>query len=132
MEWKNYGDVNPRQHGGLWIALDEDGMSGCYYVVRWTPFSKIKEIGIGYMDDLYVDITDCWIDWPMVNNFSGIDMDASSIDKVIGMVAYYDYQNFGDRLIVLNDEDYEKQLSLAKIPVCIYFGEYFLNRKCIY
>ena len=68
-EWVNYGDVNPIEHGGMWIR-EEEGSEGERF-----EFVKLQE----WFDEHIaihhgvVDITDDWIDKEAVGRYADVN-----------------------------------------------------------
>jgi len=102
MSWENYGDVNPLEHGGLFIRKDPD-FKDCYYVIE-VYMTDDEESWL--MGDCYVDISDDWIDWKGALGYTGDDpSEATDIDRVIGAYSYYGAENFGGSYSKWNDKD---------------------------
>lgn len=94
-KWENYGDVNPVEHGGLWISKDPDTKSS-YYLVEFNPFD-----GGGYrIGDAYIDLTDSWISWEDVESY--VDNMETDIEKVIGIHSYYGAEHSGGTYLNFN------------------------------
>jgi hypothetical protein len=55
--WENYGDVDPIEHGGIFVKPDEV-MVGCYYIEK---VDKIPDNDKYLISSLYVDVNDSWI-----------------------------------------------------------------------
>lgn len=108
MNYENFGDVNPIQHGGLWIAKDET-RENAYYVLRNTPIEDRAEYGKQIFDDMYVELDDTWIDWEDVRSTYGTDME-NEIEKIISVVGYYSSDNFGSRPETLTTIELVKML----------------------
>lgn len=84
--YENYGDVNPLDHGGIWVKQ-----------ITETQYEIIKNIPeTNELFDMSIDITDNWIEKEGVMSFIG--MDEQSFDPVwyaIGCTDYYSPENFG-------------------------------------
>jgi len=67
-QWKAYGDINPLDHGGVWVMSDEEkngtAFKGCYYLKKFIP--ETMEI-----INAWVDIKDDWMDKKAVQEFAG-------------------------------------------------------------
>ena len=90
--WENYGDVNPLEHGGLWIINDTND-NNSYYVVKVQKLEDEKNTWL--YDDCYVNVTESWIDWESVYDYCDITGESSNIDKVVALVSYYSPLEFG-------------------------------------
>jgi hypothetical protein len=89
--WENFGDVNPLDHGGIWIM---QGSETCYRIVKFYP--EESDSDPSQLQNLYVDISDDWIEKKEV--MSCIGMTAEDFDPIwyaIGCTDYYSCQNFG-------------------------------------
>jgi hypothetical protein len=85
-KWENYGDKNPLHHGGIWIKKDIESCPNCFYIIKFEP--EIMEIY-----DLYVDISDSWIDKKAIENYA--DVAISNEHYAINCIEYYNYLEFG-------------------------------------
>lgn len=92
--WTNYGDVNPLEHGGLWIKKDTEIKSDtCYYVVK---VDKVEDFENTWLyNEGYVDISDTWIKWEDIKNSCDTPSDATDERKVIDAIWYYGLVEFG-------------------------------------
>lgn len=88
-EWKNYGDVNPIQHGGFWATQDQIN-SNCYYVLANEP----QENDMHVFNDMYFDLSDNWIDWDAVESSTSKTEDP--IQKCQNLFWHYGFAEFGD------------------------------------
>lgn len=89
-EWKAFGDVNPIEHGGIWIREDSD-CKGSFYIVKWSPVDD----EFGMYSTGYVTPTDEWIEKESVFNYADLD-DDSPIERIaIGVFEYYSPEEFG-------------------------------------
>lgn len=94
LKWTNYGDVNPIEHGGFWIAKDEEipSIDGtCFHVVEWTPTTE----NVGLLATGYVDISDNWIDWRAVTSYADLHDDSTSEEMARAVFEYYSAEDFG-------------------------------------
>ncbi len=98
MEWKKYGDVNPLEHGGLWVAHDTEIEGRCYYVIGLNPIdgeNKWRFI------DGYIDLDDTWIDWNEVR--VSMDTPTNASDEMLAVDCYHYYGNqIGDESLLDN------------------------------
>jgi hypothetical protein len=84
--YENYGDVNPLEHGGIWVKQINENE---YEVIKNIP--ETSEVY-----DLSIDITDSWIEKDSIMSFVG--MSEEEFDPVwyaIGCTNYYSPENFG-------------------------------------
>ncbi|MEO2202352.1 hypothetical protein ABGV42_01195 [Paenibacillus pabuli] len=91
MGWVNYGDVNPIENGGIFVQ--QDGA---------TTFKIIKlffddNLGKNVLWDMYVDVSDNWIDRKAVNDYGNLQQNAVDYDTrlAIECISYYAPDNFG-------------------------------------
>jgi hypothetical protein len=84
--YENFGDVNPLDHGGIWVKQ-----------INKTEYEIVKNIPeTNEIYDLSIDITDSWIEKNDVMSFIG--MTNESFDPLwfaIGCTDYYSPENFG-------------------------------------
>lgn len=115
--WENFGDVNPLKHGGIFIKRDtEINPETCFYIVK-NVYDCDGEKHIIY--DLYVDITDSWIEKQDVMEFIGMtENDFDSIQYAIGCTDYYSMENFGgNRIECSTIEELQEELKKYEIEV---------------
>lgn len=94
-EYKNYGDVNPLEYGGIWVRKNTETE---FDIVRYDPEDRI-------FANLLVNIFDSWIDRISVMNFIGMTEETfDSIWFAIGCIDYYVYENFGFTYEIKRDE----------------------------
>lgn len=108
MSWENYGDVNPIEHGGIFIKKDTEDFPRCYYVVR---IDYNEEAGHFWLQDLYVDLNDDWFEWDAVHSYADTSDVSDDIDKVIALISYYSYLEFGTAYEV---QDYDEVVKALK------------------
>ena len=84
--YKNYGDVS-LEHG--FILVIEDGEK-CYKILK-TDFDFDSNQYLLF--DLYVDISDSWIDWEDVQKCCDTDL-SDNIQMAIGATYFYNYMEF--------------------------------------
>ena len=108
IEWKNHGDVNPIEHGGIFVHQEND-----------TTFRIIKLFFVddeekNVLWDMYVDISDDWINKESVMGFSGLEYNVIdyNLKLAIDCTSYYSPDNFGcHENIYLTLEESAKYLS---------------------
>ena len=89
--WKNFGDVNPLDHGGIWVQKESET---CYRIVKFYP--EESEENPSQFQSLYVDISEKWIEKESVMDYIGMtEKDFDPIQYAIGCTEYYSCQNFG-------------------------------------
>ena len=127
--WQNFGDMSPREHGGIFVKWEDSGrMSGHWHIIATRVMQDERQEGIGekYMGlEMYFSPKEIW-DNP--NNLEeGIDEDIRSRLSVLGM---------GD---VDPTEAEEIVRGIAQIPMefnprDFYFSNYWerLKREGIY
>jgi hypothetical protein len=84
--FKNYGDVS-LEHGFVLVAQD----SATAYRIIKTDFDDDSNEFLLF--DLYVDISDGWIEWNSVSSCCDTDM-SNPIKMAIDATYYYNYQEF--------------------------------------
>jgi hypothetical protein len=66
MTWTNYGDVNPIEHGGMFVSKDKDSSSERqFYVIQVIPNGYEGEEKWLVYDGL-IDLEDSWIEWDAI------------------------------------------------------------------
>lgn len=92
----NYGDVNPIEHGGIWVKKIDN-----------HTFEIIKNIPeTNELLDLKVDITDSWIERERVMSFIGMtEKEFNPIWFAIGCINYYSADNFGGTIKCSNKNE---------------------------
>ena len=78
-KWESYGDVNPLEHGGVWVRQDKDDKN-CFTVITLDLYDE--EDGTYQFTNSYIDITDSWIDWEAVSGFAGENRQKYASDVV--------------------------------------------------
>jgi len=82
----NYGDVNPLDHGGIWVKEINEAV---FEIVKNIPETK----ELYYLE---VDITDTWIEKEGVMSFIGMtEEEFNPVWYAIGCTDYYSPENFG-------------------------------------
>ena len=94
-KWFNYGDINPLEHGGLWIRKDTFYPT-CY------DFVKVDiDCDQNYMYcSGYIDISDTWINWNAINDVCGASED--DFWKVVNAIYYYGVGEFQAHYTITN------------------------------
>lgn len=111
-QWTAYGDVNPTEHGGVWIREDED-CKGSFYIVRYEPFGE----GNGYLFTGYVTPTDDWIVKADVFSYADLDDDSPIERKAIACFDYYGADNFSGEAVFYTSKEIPEQLKSEGIEV---------------
>lgn len=91
MEWTNYGDVNPIEHGGLWVKPDVPTFPNCFYIVEVTPMEDKEG---WFVSDGYVDLNDSWIDWQAVYSYTDTSWTDEPIIRALSAFQYYGPKEF--------------------------------------
>lgn len=96
--WVNYRDENFLEHGGLFIRKDE--YDNCYHVVSYYDASEdLGEECFILIGTGFVDISDTWIEWDSLADFSGLSKedfnDCTDMHKVEILVSYYGIEEVG-------------------------------------
>lgn len=84
--YKNFGDVN-LEHG--FILVTEDGKN-CYRILK-TDFDCNSNQYLLF--NLYIDITDLWIDWKELKKCCDTDL-SDNIQMAIDATFFYNYMEF--------------------------------------
>jgi hypothetical protein len=106
--WTNYGDVNPIEHGGVFV-MQEDGTT-----FRIVKLQFVDDEGKNLLTDLHVDVSDTWIEKEAVGNFADLNEASEdyNVQLAIACTDYYDPANFGcdGKFVFLTLEDSEEYL----------------------
>lgn len=89
--FRSVGDVNFFENGIL-IRKDPDCKTG-YYIIRCMPLSDQENRFL--FGELYVDISDDWIDRADVIAAYGLDDSSNTENFAIACTDYYPWPNFG-------------------------------------
>lgn len=113
MSWKNYGDINPIEHGGQFVKHDEEISGRRFYVVHLNPF----EDGKWLLLDAYIDLDDDWIEWKSV--FETCDTDENESDHILAsdVLWYYGNHTGADEEIIESEEEVRERLKQLGIEV---------------
>lgn len=92
--YTNYGDINPLDHGGVFVKPITDTE---FEIVKLTPL----EDGTAprwRVEAVLVDITDSWIERDAVQSFAGLPDDDANFNVLLAIAAveYYGAVNFGE------------------------------------
>lgn len=100
--WKNYGDVNPLEYGGLFIAEDIDDPE-CFHVVDIrrieTESYRDDEDALFLIQEGFIDLFPDWYDIEDVAKTMGTNIDSYKDDPpllVVDLWWYYGSQEFAD------------------------------------
>ena len=115
MEWNNYGDINPIEHGGFFIKPDSKEFPRCYYAVTVDKLAHEEDHWL--LQDLYIDLNNDWYEWDSVNSYADLDENSSDIDKVIALVHYYGGEEFGQVESFLSESELIEELKLYGIEI---------------
>lgn len=99
--WTNYGDINPLDHNGIWIKQDYDTN---YNVVKVTNLEESCSGEGFYIEDIYIDINDTWIDLEAVKACSGVSEDNNNM-LAVAIADYYGGYNCGGSCYTLDTKD---------------------------
>ena len=89
--WVNIEDVNPLDHGGLWVKKDTS--KGCYSVVRLSIDEYVNDEYC--IQDMYIDLNASWINWDDVKNCGGVSTYNNDYEKIQDLLGYYSSYEFG-------------------------------------
>lgn len=87
MTWGNYGDVNPIDHGGMFVSKDED-VERSFYVIQVTPLEDSTEER-WLVQDGYIDLDDSWIEWDRLKATMDTPENADDEYLAIDVMQYY-------------------------------------------
>lgn len=100
--WENYGDVNPIEHGGMFVKKDTYGERN-FYVIQLTPMDgSDKEEWL--IQDGYIDLDDSWIEWGSVQSTMDTPKDADDEYLATDVMHYYGGHT-GAEEFVLDDRE---------------------------
>lgn len=88
MSWENYGDVNPIDHGGMFVKHDDQVSGRNYYVVSLQNFVDEGERKWLLIDG-YIDLDDDWIEWESIKATMDTDEGASDEWLACDVMHYY-------------------------------------------
>jgi hypothetical protein len=104
IKWEAYGDVNPFDHGGVWVLPNKDSNTD-FFIVRVIPLEEY-EGGPGYLvEDCRIDLEDSWIELDSVKDYIGADEDTEPELIAIGVLEYYGVENCGGGTLRFDTED---------------------------
>lgn len=94
MEYVNCGDVDFWE-SGIYAAKDPD-CDTAYYIIRCEPYPDDDGNEYFRFGDLYVDVSDSWIDREAVMDYIGMTEESfDPVEFAIGCTDYYAWENFG-------------------------------------
>ena len=97
-QWTAYGDVNPIEHGGVWMRQDTET---CYQVVTVKPYDDIESQWL--VTDSYIDMSDSWIDRLRVASYVGCHRDDITAMDVVSYYGEYHCNGSMDKLYSRQD-----------------------------
>ncbi|AXH71269.1 hypothetical protein BSP38_227 [Bacillus phage BSP38] len=104
LKWEAYGDVNPFDHGGLWVLPNKDTNTD-FFIVRVIPMEAYRE-GTDYLvEDVRIDLKDRWIELDSVKDYIGADENTDNIQLAIGVLDYYGAENCGGSVLRFATEE---------------------------
>lgn len=106
--WTNYGDVNPLEHGGIFVKKDEaeNAFKGCYFIEK---VDKIPDNDKFLISSLYVDVNDTWINKDEVVSCCDTPKN-DELMYAIDCTSYYNSANFGEEIILDTEEEVKDYL----------------------
>jgi hypothetical protein len=113
-DWVNYGDVNPIEHGGIFVKEENET------TFRIVKLQFVDDDGKNLLLDLNVDISDSWIEKEAVMNYAGISEadEDFSVNFAIACTEFYSPGNFGCHeniyLTLEESEEHLKQYDISK------------------
>ena len=96
LEYENYGDLNPIEHGGIFIAVDKEyGQGNCFYVIEVNPLADEEDSWL--MEESYIDLRDV-SDQQMKDALDGIENLQYDDKKYIVscVISYFGHTTFSD------------------------------------
>lgn len=87
VKWFNYGDVNPIEHGGMFVKADTDVIGRCFYVINVIPFED--DVPKWMITNAYIDLNDDWIEWESIQETMDTPKDATDELYAVDVVQYY-------------------------------------------
>lgn len=108
MAWTNYGDVNPIEHGGMFVKYDEEIGGRNYYVIQLTPLEDVDTEKWAVIDG-YVDLDDDWIEWKDVQ--STVNTPKATNDEYLAtdVMLYYGTNLSNGEMPILNSREEVEQ-----------------------
>lgn len=107
--WSFIGDVNPLDHGGMWIK--QTGYTN-YDMVQVVP----TEEGYTEIHDMYVEITDEWLDFPAVAAYGDYKTSDPIEHFIASAVSYHGQVNFGSTApIIIRNVDSENENMITEL-----------------
>lgn len=114
-EWENYGDINPIEHGGMFVKQDLEISGRYYYVVSLT---HIGSEGKWLLIDGYIDLNDDWIEWDSVKKTMNTPKDADDRYLATDVMHYYGtHCSNGEEVLLESEKEVREWLKLRGINV---------------
>lgn len=113
IKWENYGDINPIEHGGMFVKYDSQIGGRCYYAVSLT---YIEGEGKWLLIDGYIDLDDDWIEWDKIKDT--MDTPDNADDEYLATdVMHYYGGHIGDEHLLDREEEVREFLKQCGIEV---------------
>jgi hypothetical protein len=110
-KWENYGDVNPIQHGGVFVQKDILGIKQFYFL----SVQPMDEGGFMVIDG-YIDLDEEWLELDKIMESCSVTDDKMRL--VSDCVWYWgNHMSNGEYDILDNEEEVEQLLKLKNIPL---------------
>lgn len=87
--WRFIGDVNPVEHGGIWIRLSEGSQDDYEFVKVQEWFDEHIAVATGV-----VCVSDEWIDREGVESYGDVSLVMNPVGYVESVVSYYGFGQF--------------------------------------
>jgi hypothetical protein len=110
--YENYGDVNPIEHGGLFIRLDKEMSTPHYNIIEVNPIDDLEE---GWMfSESYIDLSDVSTEqWA-----EALDEDRelinTDIERAVSyLISYFGHTTFSDgrQRVITDRKELKKELA---------------------
>jgi hypothetical protein len=113
LTWTNYGDVNPLDHGAIWLSKDEE-TENCYHIIRWEPETDES----GMFSNGYIDLSDNWFELQSIADYADWNLETTKEQRAMDIFSYYGCENFGGKLVIIdNREELVKMLTQEGVEV---------------
>jgi len=122
LEWNNYGDINPIEHGGIFIkkSYDDPG-DNSYDVVTINRVSNADQTldeNMWVLSNMHFDMDNLdWVDWKAVCDSTEIGKDNREIDQIIALWYYYGTDEFGVTEVIEGEKNVIKELATFDIQI---------------
>lgn len=97
--WVNLGDMDPIEHGGIFVRKDKDFPKACDVIM--VNFLDAAEKF--FVDEGYVDTEDDWIEWEDIINYTGYTPETVE-EKAMEVVQFYGSYQTGGRVVELESK----------------------------